>query len=131
MLFCSNCGKEVTAEANFCWSCGKGLKALGPSKDTSYSNNEHVNPRIALLLALVPGIFSLMGFGHIYAGKVARGIAIFGMGILLSAIIPGNPLFIPSLFWSNILLLPVMLALMAWQAYNAYSLARKLTSKGS
>jgi len=43
---------------------------------------ERKSPGLAAVLALVLGFFILMGIGHIYVGRIKRGIAIMLVGLM-------------------------------------------------
>ena len=47
---------------------------------------------LATLLAIVPGIFGLLGIGHFYSGRVRRGLVLLIGGLVLSGI--GSACFI-------------------------------------
>lgn len=92
--FCSRCGQPiVVAEASFCKSCGAPITRFPLlRKDPGFS------PVLALVLSIVPGV------GHIYRGKLGRGILWFfgvslayGMGppfgILIHMICAANAAF--------------------------------------
>lgn len=59
------------------------------------SLNHYKSEGITLVLSIVLGLFGLMGIGHIYIGRVKRGIAILIGGFLIWAIV-----FIPVGFFS-------------------------------
>lgn len=47
---------------------------------------------LALLLAILPGVFGLLGIGHLYASRIRRGVLLLIGGLLLSGI--GSACFI-------------------------------------
>jgi len=48
-----------------------------PQESRNYGPPKRLkNPRKAILLAAVPGLFGIAGLGHIYADRVQRGIAV-------------------------------------------------------
>ncbi len=72
---CPNCGAEVHEGEMFCRHCGSPLNSASPLKvDT--------NGTVALILALVPGFFSIYGLGHLYLKEWIRG----GMFLAMSAL---------------------------------------------
>lgn len=128
MPFCPNCGKEVQAESAFCPSCGYNLKAP-PVKPTPSVPLEHKSPGVAAVLALVLGIIGLMGIGHIYVGRIGRGIVLLVVGIILGFLTWGSFVlgfltfglgFIGAIIFGIILLI-----LWIWQIFNAYGLAKQ------
>jgi TM2 domain-containing membrane protein YozV len=86
---------------------------------------------IVIVLAMMPGIFGLMGIGHMYIGRIARGIAIFLVGLILillaivrfqySAMLGtlGYSHLATTIYATSI----VDLAIWGWQIYDAYNLA--------
>jgi hypothetical protein len=134
MPFCPNCGREVRPEAAFCPSCGYNLKsaALVPPPAASAAKPstplKHKSPGIAAVLALVPGLFGLMGIGHIYVGRVKRGISLLVVGIILAALSYGSILLglvAYELGVAAIVFGIILLILWIWQILNAYSLAKQ------
>jgi TM2 domain-containing membrane protein YozV len=123
--FCPRCGKEVRDEDAFCPSCGYNLKsAAKPSIPLEYKS-----PGIAAVLALVLGFFGLMGVGHIYVGRLARGIVLLIVGIILAVLTYGSFLlgFVTfGLGWVGALVFGVILLILwIWQTFDAYGLAKK------
>jgi len=102
MAFCDNCGHTLRLGAKFCGNCGNQTTEIEtPSQDTNRSYAEtppkqNVNSGkmlqrptewksmgITIVLTVVLGIFCLGGIGHIYLGKIIKGIAILIVGIIL------------------------------------------------
>jgi hypothetical protein len=131
--FCPKCGKEVPVEANFCPSCGYAFNQVPPAKPVILPNQK--NTGIAAVLALVLGIFGLMGVGHVYVGKIKRGIILLIIGIIFGILSIFSTLILLSLFTGfstfglgsigAIIVIIIDLALWIWQTYDAYSLAKK------
>jgi TM2 domain-containing membrane protein YozV len=98
---------------------------------------------IAALLALIPGFFLIMGLGHIYVGRLAKGIGILILGILLIPLLllffvplafgiaflgsapgPGSVLTgFATLIIVVLVFLASYLGLLIWQTIDAYNLA--------
>jgi len=74
--FCSRCGLPITVEdASFCKECGA---PLGSSR--ILGGNNALRPAVAFFLSIVPGL------GHIYQGRVTRGIMwFFGVALAYGA----------------------------------------------
>jgi TM2 domain-containing membrane protein YozV len=79
---------------------------------------------IAALIALIGGLFGICGLGHIYVGKLARGLVILfaqilllTVGILLTITIIGSIIGIP--------LLIVYAIIWIWQIFDASKLAKE------
>ena len=133
MPFCPNCGKEVRPDAAFCASCGYNLKpAATPSTPPAAKPSmplEHKSPGVAAVLALVLGFFGLMGVGHIYVGRLARGIVLLIVGIILAALTFGS-LFLGfvtlGLGWVGTIIFGIILLILwIWHTFDAYSLAKQ------
>ena len=74
--YCQYCGKELTIEANFCLNCGK---PVSPQTPPTPHRVPVVTPMQAGLNFKNEGLTSLLslfGIGHIYLGKLMRGIPI-------------------------------------------------------
>lgn len=81
------------------------------------------------MLAAVPGIFGLMGIGHIYVGKIGKGIALLILGILLSILVYGS-LVVAALTFGLGLIFTLGFALLLfilwiYQIVDAYNLAKR------
>lgn len=84
-MFCQNCGAEIEKNAKSCRSCGLLL-----TMDSEYISHSYVvegrekSVGGGILLA-----FFLLGTGHLYAGKITRGLLIMlgFIGIILATII--------------------------------------------
>jgi len=95
--FCSNCGYALKnlnddnkKEIKKCPKCGIDLIQTG--REVSIRNTSVVDqlpyksPGTAALIAFIGGIFGLLGIGHIYVGKVGKGIGILISGIIVAAL---------------------------------------------
>jgi NMD protein affecting ribosome stability and mRNA decay len=92
--FCSRCGRPIVVDdASFCKDCGA---ALGPRR--WMKRDPGFNPVMALVLSIIPGL------GHVYRGRVARGIMWFfgvsfcyaaglGLGVVIHFICASNAAF--------------------------------------
>jgi TM2 domain-containing membrane protein YozV len=72
------------------------------------------------LIAIIGGIFGFMGIGHIYAGKIGKGvfiliggIVLFYVGVFTLIILIGIPLLV------------IYAGIWIWQIFNARTTARK------
>lgn len=78
-MFCQNCGKEVSNQAQSCPNCGHPMKNQAPAGDASSRSRT-----VALLLCLFVGF---LGVHRFYVGKVGTGIlcmfSLGGLGILV------------------------------------------------
>ena len=126
--FCSNCGESLDQESKKCSKCGIDFQQQ-QQVESNTSNRSIVDqlpyksPGTAALIAFIGGIFGLPGIGHIYVGKVGKGI-----GILISGIIIAVLLVIMVISLQSILLFILGIAyfvLWIWQIFNARKLAKK------
>ncbi|MEM1607076.1 MAG: zinc ribbon domain-containing protein [Candidatus Bathyarchaeia archaeon] len=141
MPFCRKCGREVPQDARFCPYCGADQTSYTPLPPLAQVGLETKNTGLAAVLALVFGIFGLWGVGHIYVGKVGKGLAILVLGIVLQWILGffvffgmifggayGSRPFGLSLLLGGltglIIWALVTIALFIWQIYDAYRLAK-------
>ena len=104
---CPRCGQTVSNQSNFCSRCGllltssrdKGPPNREPAHQYDAANDlenprpewiREKDPNITLILALIPGLFGLMGIGHLYIGKIARGILFLLIGLIIGPIFAGG-----------------------------------------
>ena len=147
--YCSNCG-EILENLNYeeikkCPKCGIDLlqTAYTASKTSIVDQLPYKSPGTAALIAFIGGIFGLLGIGHIYVGKVGKGIGILIAGITIAAlffitimmgimgpILGMGPLMMIDPNQMPLIILPFILGisylvLWIWQIFNAKKLARK------
>jgi hypothetical protein len=92
--FCSNCGNELPADTlvGYCPNCGTSVNTTNTVNQGSvyqspvFGQISYKSPGTAMLIAVLGGIFGLSGIGHIYVGKLGRGIGILIGGVTLIAI---------------------------------------------
>ena len=102
---------------------------------------ESKNPGIAAVLALLLGIVGLWGIGHIYVGKIKRGIVLLVLGIVLVIVaVVGflGVLFAGALLGGvgglfaglgvGLLFFVIVIAGWIWQTYDAYKLAKRFNA---
>lgn len=129
--FCSNCGGSLSAPPG-------GPTPIPPTYGQGYYARPYYgypavqqkDPGIAAILALLAGIIGLMGMGHIYLGRITRGLIILVGGIVLWSLAffflfagvfgPTGILWIFSL-----VCLIGVLVLLVWQVYDAHALAKQ------
>jgi hypothetical protein len=139
---CSKCGKELSEGDIYCPSCGKAVTlpppSITPSTPQPTITLPQKNVRIAVVLALVLGILGVMGIGHIYLGKIKRGMGFLIVGLILDGLTSSGFLdfvgvwfhgysgvasfFGSYSFWIDIIV--ILLIFLIWQTYDAYSLAK-------
>lgn len=79
----------------------------------------HKNEGTALVLAALPGVFGLLGIGHMYLGRVWRGIVLLVGGLVLAAVGFGT-----LWFTFGILLIPLVVAWI-WSLFDTKNLCRQ------
>ena len=146
MIKCSDCGKKTTDDQNFCPSCGTRLEKKSDSDleselketkekvkelekksqsqdDRDYVQTMYKSEGTTLVLAIVLGIFGISGVGHIYLGRVGKGIAILIVNLILGAI-GGATLFIGV----GVIFLIIYLVIFIWQILDSRSLCQYYNS---
>jgi len=89
-MYCTKCGKEATQGDSFCASCGA---ALAPTQVDLASRRQHetVVPYMltqlksegtSVVLAFVLGFFGILGTGHMYVGRLEKGLGLFLTGVV-------------------------------------------------
>jgi hypothetical protein len=136
MEFCPYCGRSVQPDIAYCPYCGalitkhSGFSSRQPYETMGSSSTIYrwgKSPWIAVALALGLGLFGLWGVGHMYAGRFARGVGLFFIG-----------LFIGGLFWLSVVLTIIYIGYIGmflfgllfiggwlWQAFDAYNSAEE------
>ena len=153
--FCGNCGERLVADIDVeaCPKCHSPLPhysdygSFSSATDKSISNKSII---MAVIIAIVGGIFGLLGLGHMYVGKLGKGFGILGLGIglivipitlagYLSFFLPDevglHPLALPSksnidslFFLFGVIVISFVigyLLLFIWQVFDARKLAKK------
>lgn len=133
MPSCPECGKELAEGATYCPSCGKAVTFLQPVMTPPTPQPTITLPQknvgITVILALVLGIFGIMGIGHIYVGKIKRGMGFLIVGLILDGL-PYSGFLDFVGFWLHdfvgiIFFWVIPLIFLIWQTYDAYSLAKE------
>ncbi len=149
-MYCSRCGGPLPEGAKFCPHCQApvGNPAGGPvAAPTSgqpygpvYPMHSQKDLGVTAILALIPGFFGIMGIGHLYVGKVARGIITLIVGLVLIPLFFLSFLFIPMMalggprtvgigivtfFILIIIGIAAWIGLLIWQTFDSYNLAKE------
>ncbi len=139
MPYCQNCGNEVQSGTRFCPECGANIQQdqyRQSHADQSYYQQPYSkkDPTIATILAVVLGFFGLFGIGHIYVGRIARGIVLLILGLIIVPLFVFGAIFNFALFGSGglgggivliIFSAVIWFILLIWQTFDAYSLAKE------
>lgn len=120
MPYCPSCGSVVEVGWRFCRYCGQDQGAPSTAYRPPMETIGAKDPIVALLLALIPGLFGIWGIGHFYVDAVSRGIVLLVVGISLAIFL------LLSLSILSLFVLIVGFVIWLWQAYDAYQIARGL-----
>ncbi|MBI4312433.1 MAG: zinc ribbon domain-containing protein [Chloroflexi bacterium] len=83
MMYCSKCGAQVAPGSRFCSGCGASIADGAGLHTQQGARLPRKDPAVAALLASLPGLFGLLGIGHIYVGQTGKGVAWLIAGIIL------------------------------------------------
>ena len=125
MSFCTNCGQSLKPEAKFCGGCGTGNlptqdKSPVDTKQNVGSDNTLQRPPewksmgVTIVLTVVLGVLGFGGIGHIYLGKIIKGIVVLIVGIILLII---------AIFTMGIGLI-ALIPFAIWVVYDSYKLCK-------
>ncbi|MDP8907012.1 MAG: hypothetical protein M3M88_05780 [Thermoproteota archaeon] len=113
MVFCRHCERDFSfGDVFYCPTCGKPRQEV--STVTSPPPQTHSKkPQNTLAISMLAGAIAFNGVGHLYVGKITKGIKLLIVGWILAALtILFPPLgIIYFVFW-------------IWQAYDAYRIAK-------
>jgi TM2 domain-containing membrane protein YozV len=134
-MYCPKCGAQVAEGTSFCSSCGTNLAQpppvypnYPPSGSTPYNPAYYQQKSGALAVVLA---FIIPGAGHLYAGKIIRGIvfmvAFYGLTIVTvvgmwSLLVSGT--IVIGLFWFPVLMVIVEFVIWLFQIIDAYNVTR-------
>jgi len=141
--FCRQCGTRLKPGSQFCPSCGKGVTMISrpesagapfpapPPGWTPPPSSTQIllkNPGTAAVIALIAGVLLFWGVGHIYVGRVTRGICIMIAGWVAGGLLVLS--FLGLMWGPGGIALIVLFALLSlggwiWQTFDAYSLAKQ------
>jgi TM2 domain-containing membrane protein YozV len=110
--YCTNCGAQIDARAEFCPKCGVRIaQPLGAVQPPPPSTTQHKNEGLAAILSLI-----FVGLGQIYNGQIGKGILFIIIGaifVILFSILIGFLLYF--VFW-------------VFNIYDAYNTAKKINA---
>jgi TM2 domain-containing membrane protein YozV len=104
MVFCRNCGGDLPLEsASYCPTCGKPQNSVNAFAIGKLTKSN----KTAVVIALIAGILGFNGIGHLYIGRLSRGVSLLIIGWVFVALtfffIPFGVVYL--IFW-------------VWQAYD-------------
>jgi TM2 domain-containing membrane protein YozV len=117
LSYCPCCGAFVENHWDYCQKCGKYLRGLLNVSETPVYVGRKKDPMIALLLALIPGLFGIWGIGHFYVEEFGKGILLLFLGLILAFIMILNII-------CGLIILIIGFFIWLWQGYDAYSIAK-------
>ncbi len=148
-MYCPRCGTQIADGSSFCSSCGANLAQPPPPAYVNatpfgaqpYSNVSYrrKSEGIALLLAIL-----LPGAGHLYAGKIIKGVAIlltffavtiitylawfvaFNTAVFTSDWSSGS---IPSFIVFTVIMGIVLMIIWIYQLVDAYSVTKRFNAE--
>ncbi len=91
--YCGKCGKKLSSESIFCQNCGAQKQDQSSKNQQSTSQKSSQDSKLhrptewksestTLLLSILLGLIGIQGVGHMYVGKVGKGV-----GILIGSLI--------------------------------------------
>jgi len=84
MKICGQCGTEIFDGEEFCYSCGN----TGEPIECVHEPMNKQNEWIALLLALIPGIFDVFGLGQLYLRSYLKAGLFLAVSLVLYFAVP-------------------------------------------
>jgi len=125
--FCSNCGGKLDTNVDIeeCPKCHSALHEHSRHKQSPSPAIEtlpYKSPGTSALIAFIGGIFGLPGIGHIYVGKVGRGIGILLLGLVLYVL---TIVFLFTFAPMSLIFSIGYLIMFIWQIFSARKLAKK------
>jgi predicted RNA-binding Zn-ribbon protein involved in translation (DUF1610 family)/TM2 domain-containing membrane protein YozV len=129
--FCGRCGKQLPPQAQTCPNCGKFVsQARQEQSTTNQQNSRLVRPiewkseSVTLLLSILLGLFGIQGVGHMYVGKIGKGVVILiGSLVLLVISIALTVTGIGAII--GIPLIIVYIVMFIWQIIDARKLCQQ------
>jgi len=87
--FCEKCGTEITDKTrNFCSKCGE-ARNRNSNPARIQRPVEWKSESTTLVLSIILGLFGFQGVGHLYVGKIGKGIAYLIGSIIVAGIAIG------------------------------------------
>ena len=117
--FCGSCGNPITETATPIQDTNQSHAEPPPKQNVNSGKALQRPPEwksmgVTMVLTVVLGIFGLGGIGHLYLGKIIKGIVLLIVGIILAII-----------GWLTIFGLIILLAFALYVVYDAYRLCKR------
>ena len=131
-MYCYNWEKEMYSNFKFCPVCGLPPKQQNnsPPVQNYYQNNYYQAPQqnipglksesTTLILSIVLGLLWIQGVGHMYVGKVGKGI-----GILIGALILGTIGVLTIWVGVGVIFLIIYFIMLIWQIFDSRNLCKQ------
>lgn len=137
--FCSNCGEKLdeNIKVDECPKCHSALHEHSKNIESPSRIVEQLpykSPGTTALIAFLGGIFGFPGIGHIYVGKVKKGILILMGGLVIYIIMVFSSIALNAAellssvqIWVIIIVIFLggYIALFIWQIFDAREFAKK------
>ena len=123
--FCSSCGNPLPSKYATCLNCGHSKTVVSappnwsPNQQRPPMSVQYKNEGTAILLAVVSGLLMLSGIGHMYIGRVGKGI-----GILIGSWIIIGIGFVTLLAYVGVVFFIIYLVIVIWQIFDVKTLCR-------
>lgn len=134
-LHCPTCGQKVQPNAQYCMQCGGAIpSATSPSfwqpvAGSAVSPETSGAANIALVIEVIPGVFGLLGLGHVFSGRVKVGLGVmFGWFLY---IIVGSALTSLTLGGAACLTIPILIVIPIVSGYIARTHILKTGATGN
>ncbi|HUV25008.1 MAG TPA: hypothetical protein VMW26_06240 [Methanomassiliicoccales archaeon] len=151
---CTRCGEPIQEWSRYCSRCGWKLvpsEQAGPTyQESQYPRPNYQgsyypppyyrswvkekDPGTVLLLALILGLIGFMGIGHLYIGKIARGVVLLIFGLIIAPMFAAAMMYLmvsgmgyidETVIIPFIVLTIIWLIVLIWQTYDAHELAKR------
>jgi TM2 domain-containing membrane protein YozV len=120
LSFCKNCGAHYNEGTRICGNCGASLDAVLPSALLPLKKAS-----VSLMLAGLVGVL-FMGIGHVYLGRMGRGIVILFSGVVTGVLFYAA--MVTAFFSIGFVFGAVRIFLWIWQIYDAHRLTKRYNS---
>jgi RNA polymerase subunit RPABC4/transcription elongation factor Spt4 len=121
--YCSNCGALIDEKAEICPKCGARVSEP-PISRISITVSKEKSVALAVVLS-----FFIPGLGQIYCGKVARGVGILALSVLMFFIFGATAASAGANSSEPLFPFLMLILVYIWNIYDAYKLAEKINRR--